>query len=208
VKRSAIVFSTWLGVTCLAVALAWLAVSYAVADVVDPIPAVVTAESHAALASSEVSATSGTAAASETTTAVAPVDDRALVAPTTTVAVASATRAPSPGFVAPAPSDPVLGPATSEEQAQPLVPSPSPTTTAPSSLDATKSFATSGGTVTVHCADDVISLVSAVPQPHYSTQVLKSGPATVDVQFESSTRESRVNAHCVGGKPVAGFNDD
>jgi len=84
------------------------------------------------------------------------------------------------------------------------VPVPAPTTTAPSTV---KSFGSPGGTVSVRCTGDSITLVSATPQSGYSTDLGDPGPDQVNINFASSAHEYDMQVVCQGGIPAGSVDD-
>ena len=109
---------------------------------------------------------------------VEPGDDHA-PAPTTTVSVDDHGEGPlTPTTTAPA------HPATT-------------TTTAPPSVTYSKGF--TGGTVSVRCTGNRITLLSASPSVGFTTSVSNVGPEEVEVHFTSSSKETEISARCTNG---------
>lgn len=92
-------------------------------------------------------------------------------------------------------------PAEKPENEHPVVippPAPAPTVS-------TKTFALVGGTVTFRCTGNVISLVSATPNSGFQVEKIETehGGQQIEVEFESSTHKSEIEASCVGGQVQA-----
>jgi outer membrane biosynthesis protein TonB len=78
-------------------------------------------------------------------------------------------------------------------------PSPTPASTAATS---TETFTLVGGTVTLSCpASGPIMLDSATPNAGFSfEQSREDGDSTIEIRFESSSHESRLQADCAAGQ--------
>lgn len=78
-------------------------------------------------------------------------------------------------------------------------PTPAPTATSAAS---TETFSLTGGTVTLSCpSSGAITLDSASPNAGFSfEQGTEDGGGTIEVRFESSSHESRLQADCSGGQ--------
>ncbi len=74
---------------------------------------------------------------------------------------------------------------------------PQTTTTAAPSY---QSFSVIGGTVTLAVANGEVWVVSAVPNVGFIYEAEKSGPPTVEVEFESNTHKSELSAKVENGE--------
>ncbi len=84
-----------------------------------------------------------------------------------------------------------------EEQAPPAPPTAPPTT--PQSM--TRTFNLVGGSVTVTCTGNVLTVDSATPNPGFSmVQERKDDDNTVEFRFEGNNHESRLEVSCAGGQ--------
>ncbi len=72
---------------------------------------------------------------------------------------------------------------------------PTTTTTMPTA-GVTYSKGFTGGTVSVHCTGNRITLLSASPSAGFTKAVSDSGPEEVEVHFTSSSRETEIHAQC------------
>lgn len=127
-------------------------------------------------------------------------------APTTTIELSDVTGStPPPEPTLPPPADDLTTTtstapttsATSEDDGS----SPSNTTAAPSTSStsttsttagarwSTKTIATNGGTVVVSYRPGEVILETAVPLPGFETEIDKTGPPSVEVEFDSSSRK-------------------
>lgn len=94
-------------------------------------------------------------------------------------------------------------------------PSASPTVSTsppPASAPARRTWQGLGGTVSVTCRGNAVSLHSAQPDPGFTIEIHDRGPERVEVRFEGrdeeSESESQVRARCAGGVPVFEVDDD
>ncbi len=81
-------------------------------------------------------------------------------------------------------------------------PSSSTTSTTSATATTTAYLDTSGligGTVTVQVTGDGVALIAAIPNDGFTAEVKKSGPAKVEVEFNSLGHESRYRAEVRGG---------
>lgn len=177
--------ATWLVVTTMAVALAWIAVAHAVAGVADPV----------AIAAPSVTRPA-TPAANEVPTSTTVGDSEAGLAPTAVPERDQPTVGESSN-AAPATEQP---PDTDSSIAIP------PSTSEPASQ--TKSFDSPGGVMTMGCDGDRASLVSATPHDGFTVTVLQTGPDDVDVEFRSGTKRYAIHGWCRDGVPSAEVGDD
>jgi hypothetical protein len=221
--RAAIGFMTWVGATLFAVAIAWVAVSHAVAGIADPIPNIMGRRTHHpaielrpaqdATHTIVVPSAAGTAS-SDATGAVPP--GGSITSGSTATQSGSGAGGPATGALPPSGTPRSAGTAPVPGQgaggapaARPpagtsgLVPAPT-TTTVPSTI---KSFGSVAGTITVRCTGDSIALVSAAPQSGYTTDVSERGPDEVDVDFTSSSHEYSMQAVCHNGVPAGSVDD-
>lgn len=81
---------------------------------------------------------------------------------------------------------------------------PAPPTAAPTAATSTRTFNLVGGTVTLTCTNNSISLNSAVPATGFQVETeTEDGGQEFEVKFESSTHKSEIKASCVGGQVQA-----
>ncbi len=80
------------------------------------------------------------------------------------------------------------------------------TTTVPSPF----TFVAIGGSVTVTCSGDDVSLSGAVPAAGYTTEVKESGPDEVKVEFDliDGEAESEIEVECNAGQATAEIDED
>jgi hypothetical protein len=220
--RAAVGFMTWVTATLFAVALAWVAVSHAVATVADPIPNIMGRRAHLATvelrpeqeATHTIDGSPAEGTASSNATGAVSADGSTTGGSTATQSGPNeggpATGALQPGAPASAGTAPVTGqgaagaPATRQPGGA-TGPAPAPTTTnVPNTI---KSFGSAGGTITVRCTGNSIALVSAAPQSGYTTVVSERGPDEVDVDFTSSSHEYSMQAVCQNGVPAGSVDD-
>jgi hypothetical protein len=83
---------------------------------------------------------------------------------------------------------------------QPPATTTSTTTTVPPSETATSSYQLTGGVVTISHSPGVVTFVTAIPQPGFSTDPRETGPDRVRVRFESDTHTSDFRAEWEGGE--------
>jgi outer membrane biosynthesis protein TonB len=106
---------------------------------------------------------------------------------------------PAPG-TEPEPEPAETAEAEPAEAAEPEEhPSPTPTAATASS---SQTFSLTGGTVTLSCPSfGAIMLDSASPTAGFSfEQSREDGDSTIEIRFESSSHESRLQADCAGGQ--------
>ena len=113
----------------------------------------------------------------------------------------------------PEPTEPVAGTATTNTGApattsttappttttQPPVPTTSTTTTVPSQTE-TSSYQLTGGVVTISHSPGIVTFISAIPQPGFSTDPRETGPDRVRIRFESETHTSDFRAEWESGE--------
>jgi cytoskeletal protein RodZ len=167
---------TWLVATTAAVALAWFAVTSAIADTSEQVLPVFTARP------------ASVGPASSTVRDTAPPQTEVEPATDDSADAASAAQASTPAAT--------QVPGTVDEETSPSNPQPPPTTAA----GQTATFSSRGGIVTASCSGHAISLVSASPQPGYTVQVKNRGPEDLEVKFNGEN-DSEIKAKCVGGRP-------
>ena len=83
---------------------------------------------------------------------------------------------------------------------QPPATTTSTTTTLPPSETAASSYQLTGGVVTISHSPGVVTFVTAIPQPGFSTDPRETGPDRVRVRFESDTHTSDFRAEWEGGE--------
>ena len=88
------------------------------------------------------------------------------------------------------------GPVTPTTTA-PAHPITTTTTAPPSGVTYSKGF--TGGTVSVRCTGNRITLLSASPSAGFTTSVSNAGPEEVEVHFTSSSKETEIHAQCSNG---------
>lgn len=188
VRRRALIALSWALVTASAVGIASLAVSHAVANVADPLPAVLSG--------------AGTAAGPTSTSTTGTVLDAG--APST-----SAPAVPADGAVASAGASSATGTPTSSGFGDPGAVQRSDEGAAPSGPSATtRSFSTTGGVVTMSCDGPTATLVSATPAQDYKVVVSNAGPELIEVAFTSPSHDSEFHGQCVNGQPTEPVSDD
>jgi hypothetical protein len=62
-------------------------------------------------------------------------------------------------------------------------------------------YSSAGGSVTVTCQGDSVSLSGAVPAAGYTADVEESGPDRVRVDFSSDDDEWEIRVECSSGTP-------
>jgi cytoskeletal protein RodZ len=80
----------------------------------------------------------------------------------------------------------------------PQASTPSPTTTTPAPR--TKTYATTGGSVTVRIQGTSVTLVSSSPSAGFTQDVRSAGPDEVEVRFSNGQHESRVRVRFENGQ--------
>ncbi len=78
-------------------------------------------------------------------------------------------------------------------------PTTTPTTTSSTAPTRTSSYTLAGGVVTISYSPGVVTFVSAIPQPGYSTDRKATGPVEVRIRFESESHTSDFRAEWEGG---------
>ena len=71
----------------------------------------------------------------------------------------------------------------------------------PSSPPVVNTWTVTGGTVSVSCQGQAISLVYASPQDGWRVEIEKRGPATVEVNLARNGQGTKLRASCVNGIP-------
>jgi hypothetical protein len=192
VRHRVLLAATWLMVTVAAVSVAWLAVSRAVANVADPMPAVISARG------------------------VAPTPATAVLDPQTVVTdTIDQSGAPPTSSLGPPIGDPVAaagadasGASGATGVADPAAVASDGSGAASAKSSKTASFNSAGGVVTMSCRGAVASLVSATPNQGYTVTASNSGPNEIEVKFASSSHDSEFHGRCVDGQPSADLSDD
>ncbi len=135
-------------------------------------------------ASASASAASTSAATSVTIPAAsAPATSAASVPPTTTSGPATA---------------PTRTTTTAATTAKPPAPAPSPVV---------RTWTVQGGTVSVACTGQVISLLSASPADGWRVKIEDRGPERVKVEYVAGEKETSVSGTCVAGVPQQSTHD-
>jgi hypothetical protein len=71
-----------------------------------------------------------------------------------------------------------------------------------------RSWSLRGGNVGATCQGTVIHLDYAYAKDGWQYDPVSTGPTTLEVQFERTSAESRLTAHCSNGRPVGTINND
>lgn len=124
-----------------------------------------------------------------TTTTSLEVDPTAGSSPTT-----SSSTQPPPTSTSP----PSTTTTTQPPQTTTTAPPATTTTAAPQTV--TSTYTLDGGVVTISYSPGVVNLVSAIPQPGYSTDPRETGPTKVRIRFESEEHTSDFRAEWEGGE--------
>ena len=90
---------------------------------------------------------------------------------------------------------------TTASQSSPstTTPTTTSTTTAPAPTK-TSSYTLVGGVITISYSPGVVTFVSAIPQPGYSTDRKATGPVEVRIRFDSESHTSDFRAEWEGGE--------
>ena len=121
-----------------------------------------------------------------------------LAVPTTSGATTTTTQ-PSPSTT--------TSPATTSTTVAPTTTTVPDTTTTTIATTGPFTFAVQGGSVTVSCDGNSISLGGAVPDLGFTVEVEKSGPEEVRVEFTFGETETEVRVECTDGVPAAEIDD-
>jgi len=88
-----------------------------------------------------------------------------------------------------------------EDEDEDEAPAPAPPTGATTT---SRTFSLIGGTVSVTCTGNVISLNSATPKSGFTVETeRKDDRQKIEVRFRSETHESRIEVRCQNGQVVA-----
>lgn len=164
---------TWLAATVAAVVLAWAGVRLVVDQVVQPLPPSVT----------EV-AMDGLAASPPVTASPSP------------------SPSPSPSVADGVGDDAGDDPASSDtEGGARSGPSPSTSSSAAPAAATTRTYALTGGTVTIEFSSARVRVLVATPNAGFSREIEQHGTQEVSVRFESDAHRSRLDAGWDDGEP-------
>lgn len=181
--------AAWLAVTTLATAASFAAVDLVGATTADePSPSLTFAVSSSA-GTTQASTTTGSSLASTTTPPTT-------ASSTTTITTTTVTSATS---VATTPT--TVGSTTATTVAETTTTTLDTTTTTTATETGPFSFASDGGTVTITCTGDDISLSGAIPGMGFTAEIESAGPGEVRVEFVAGETEVEVRVECEAGIP-------
>jgi hypothetical protein len=120
--------------------------------------------------------------------------------PTPTVATSSPSESSDE---TPAASTPTSAPTTTTRTTPRSTGSATIVNPTPSATPVVTTWTVTGGTVSVSCQAQVISLVYASPRDGWRVEIEKRGPDSVDVDLQRQGQGTKLNAICVNGIPQA-----
>jgi hypothetical protein len=120
----------------------------------------------------------------------------------TTSDAGSTTQTSSPLDTGPSSSTPINQAGSSSSTSTSPSPPSSAGTTSTTTIQSwqTKTIPTAGGVVVVTYRTGEVALGSATPAPGFATEIKKSGPSEVEVQFESEEAKYEVRVRWSGGQ--------
>ena len=182
----------WMVSAAVAVALSWVAVSQVRDRVVQPVRVVPsTVVESGDTPTVVVVETTTTSSVTGPTTATQTTTDATAAASTTRVTTTSASSS------------------TTQSSTTSTTSAPAPVTTV-TTLPAAGTLSThtvAGGTVTIRSSPGIVSFVSAIPKPGFTTELRDSGPDRVRVRFSQAEQESEFEARWENGELEISLDD-
>jgi len=183
--------AAWLAVTALATA-----ASFAAVDLVGATTAAEPSASVTFPTSTTLETPSTSASTSTTGGVISTIESTGGTTTTTNVSATSVTSATTIS-----PPDTTVGTTTATTIADTTTSTTgTPTTTVPPETGPF-SYASEGGTVTISCLGDEISLNGAIPSSGFAVEIKDSGPDEVRVEFRTDETEIEVRVECEAGIP-------
>ena len=151
--------------------------------------------------------TTGTTSVPESlaSTTTSPTIEPTLGSTTTTLAVPTTSGATTT-TTQPSPTT-TTSPATTSTTVAPTTTTVPDTTTTTVATTGPFTFPVNGGSVTISCSGNTISLGGAVPDLGFAVEVEKSGPDEVRVEFTAGETEVEVRIECLDGVPAIELDD-